>query len=137
MFDINQPYDGFIVNQNVEIYVDDKTDWFEPTQEEVREAERLLTEQIEQLNSRRINQDGDCPVIDQNLNKYLRQYVGYTNTSGEKVVLINMLWSDKIDNYEGLRSELAMVFDGCSHYWKVKVNLTSDTVYDLEINGSA
>ena len=137
MFDVNQQYEGFIVSQDTEIYVDDKVDWFEPTQKEVQEVERLLSEQIEQLNSEQINQDGDCPIIDQNLNKYLRQYIGYTNTSGDKVILVNMLWSDKIENYEGLRSELAMIFDGCSNYWKVKVNLTSDTVYDLEINGSA
>ena len=133
VFDVNQPYDGFIVSQDIEIYVGDKANWFKPTQEEVKEAEELLSEQIERLNTEQINQENDCPIIDQNLNKYLRQYIGYINVFGEKVILMNMLWSDKIENHKGLRSELAMVLDGCSRYWKVKVNLTSDIVYDLEI----
>lgn len=47
-----------------------------------------------------------------------------------------MLWAEDVD-YGGLASEYILVFDGCSRYWKIKVNLSSGKVHDLEINGSA
>lgn len=137
MFDIDESYKGVIVNENVDIFVDDKKEWFEPSLQEVKKAEQLLANQIEELNKEELNQDSkECPDIDKNLNKYIRQYIGYINTSGEKIILINMLWAKDVD-YGGLDSEYILVFDGCSHYWKVKVNLSSGKVYDLEINGSA
>lgn len=52
------------------------------------------------------------------------------------MILINMLWAEDVD-YGGLASEYILVFDGCSRYWKIKVNLSSGKVHDLEINGSA
>lgn len=137
MFDIDESYKGVIVNENVDIFVDDKKEWFEPSLQEVKKAEQLLANQIEELNKEKLNQRSEeCPVIDRNLNKYIRQYIGYINTSGEKIILINMLWAEDVD-YGGLDTEYILIFDGCSHYWKVKVNLSSGKVYDLEINGSA
>ncbi|MFA0963838.1 hypothetical protein AB9P05_18680 [Roseivirga sp. BDSF3-8] len=137
MFDIDESYKGVIVTKDVDIFVDDKKEWFEPTLEEVKKAEQMLANQIEKINKWKLNQvSKQCPVIDKNLNKYIRQYIGYTNTSGEKIILINMLWAKDVD-YGGLDTEYILVFDGCSHYWKVKVNLSSGKVYDLEINGSA
>lgn len=137
MFDIDKPYKGVIVSKEVDIFVDDKREWFEPTLKEVKKAEQMLANQIEELNKEELNQGNkECPVIDKNLDKYIRQYIGYINTSGEKIILINMLWAKDV-GYGGLNSEYILVFDGCSHYWKVKVNLSSGKVYDLEINGSA
>lgn len=137
MFDIDKPYKGVIVSKDVDIFVDGKKEWYKPTPTEVKKAEQLLADQIEELNKEKLNQGSqECPVIDRNLNKYIRQYIGYINTSGEKIILINMLWAEDVD-YGGLDSEYILVFDGCSHYWKVKVNLTSDGIYDLEVNGSA
>lgn len=138
VFDVNEPsYKGMIVKNDVNIFVDNKKTWFEPTIMEVKKAEQLLAAQIEELNKEKLNQNReDCPVIDKNLGKYIRQYIGFINTSGEKIILMNMLWAKGVDS-EGLDSEYILVLDGCSHYWKIKVNLSNNILYDLEVNGSA
>ncbi|MGB3180491.1 MAG: hypothetical protein WBB45_03830 [Cyclobacteriaceae bacterium] len=137
MFDIDEPYKGIILDKNVDIFVDDKEAWFKPTVNEVKKAEQLINNQIQKLNKDKLNQGYEkCPIIEKNFTKYVRQYIGYINTSGERIILVNMLWAQDID-YEGLDNDYILVFDGCSHYWKVKVNLSSDKIFDLEINGSA
>jgi hypothetical protein len=114
--------------------------------EEIRQAERLLREQIKDLNSSRPNQVNGSPVIHKNINKYFRQYVGFVNKNGEKVVHINFYWdrfsfTEKIKGYTDSRltfeDEYAIVFDGGSHYWQVNINLTTGKVSDLQVNGVA
>lgn len=137
LFDVSKPYKGFIVKNDVNIFVDQKKDWFKPSLEEVKKAEELLSKQIEEINKDVLNQGGkECPVIHKNLSKYIRQYIGYINAGGDKVIFMNMIWNGSTD-YEGFDTEYNLIFDGCSHYWRIKVNLNTQKVYDLEINGSA
>lgn len=136
IYDIEKPYQGVIVKQDVEVYDNAKKTWFIPTLEEVKKAEILLENNIKVLNKEKLNQEGNCPIIDKNLSKYLRQYIGYVTKSGDKVILFNMLWPRETE-YQDLETEFAVIFDGCSRYWKVKVNLDEQEVYDLRINGSA
>jgi len=137
LFDISKPYNGYIVNQDVDVSIEGKKSSFIPSNEEIVQAEKLLESALNDLNKSNLNQGGkDCPNIERNLQRYVRQYVGYINQTGDKIILINMLWDNDLD-FNNLRSEYIIVFDGCSHYWRVKVNLTKNKVYDLQINGSA
>lgn len=117
---------------------------FTPTKEDIALTESILKEQISEANKRRINQFGRPQYIDKNLNKYFRQYVGFLNTNGDRIIHINMHWdrftvTDRIKGYWDDRldytSDYSIVFDGGSRYWSVNVNLTSKTLYGLSVNG--
>lgn len=50
---------------------------YAPTSADTELANFIIEEQIEILNSQRLNQGPGCPVIHNNLKKYARQYVGF------------------------------------------------------------
>lgn len=135
LYDIDKSFKGFIVDRDVNVFDDNKTTWFIPSHKDVEKAEELLSLKLNELNQG-ISSDKFCPDIERNLRKYTRQYIGYTNLSGDKIILINMLWRKGLDT-NGLKSEYVLVLDGCSHYWRVKVNLNTENVYDLDINGNS
>jgi len=119
---------------------------FTPTNEEIIEAERILKENIKDLNKQRMNQFGNYPVIHNHLNCYFRQYVGIINEKGEKIVHINLLWYRYSQAYlkkrytdprMGYSDEYVIVNDGGSFYWRVNVNLKLKKLFDLSINGIA
>lgn len=96
-------------------------------------AEQILDKNLKALNEKKINQSQGCPNIKRKLCKYYRQYFGFQNASGERIIWINLFW-DKSLIKQG-QSELIMVNDGCSYYWNVEVNLTKGTLNNLYING--
>ncbi|TPE44182.1 hypothetical protein [Pontibacter mangrovi] len=140
IFNQNYSFDNFFV-----IDVDSTTQWT-PNKEDIELAEKILRAQIKDLNKNRVNQMGSCPVIHSNLYSYFRQYVGVKNDKGERVIHINFYW-DKYGMFDRIRgsndsrlsydSHYTMVFDGCSYYWQVNVNLDQQELSNLMINGAA
>jgi len=140
---LNESPSRFIKNKNFEGYVfsdSEKLEFnseisnnrFTPTNEEIILTENILKSDLFNLNKDRLNQVKSCPIIDKNLKKYIRQYLGYY-VNGEKVIWINFLWKkEKIDN---INKKIIIVSDGCSYYWNVKVNISKHKLYDLLING--
>jgi len=119
---------------------------FTPTKEDTELAETILKEQIQKVNNSRVNQFGKKQYIDKNLNKYFRQYIGFSNKQGDSVVHINFYWDrftifDRIKGYWDDRlkytSDYSMTLDGGSRYWNVNVNLTDKQLYGLFVNGVA
>src|SRR5690606_27488214 len=124
----------------------DSTKRWTPNQSAIELAEKILREQIKEINKNKPNQMGSCPVIHRHLNSYFRQYVGIINGKGQRVIHINFYWDkfslwDKIGGYSDSRldhdSDYAFVFDGCSHYWSINVNLDDNKLTDLGVNGIA
>jgi hypothetical protein len=110
---------------------------FTPSRTEVDQAEKTLVEDLEELNNPLINQGGKYnPIIHKNLKKYNRQYFGYIDNNGDKILLINCFWKQK-NRFENWTKERVMVLDGGSHYWSIKLNLTTGKLFDLSVNGSA
>jgi hypothetical protein len=73
-------------------------------------------------------------VIDRKLKKYCRQYVGFVNSKGERVIWINLFWNkDLIDD---AAKDIIRVNDGCSYYWNVGVNIDRKLICDLQVNGN-
>jgi hypothetical protein len=106
---------------------------FTPTKEEIVAAENALKSQLKELNSDKMNQS-DTPVIDKNLKKYKRQYFGYINERGEKILFINCFWrKDKDESLVWLKEQIR-VLDGGSYFWNVKYKIEKDTLFDLEVN---
>ena len=77
-------YHGWAFHQDVDVdfTVENQDGRFTPTDAEVAEAERLIQKRIAYLNRDHYNQQGMCPVIDEHMHKYRRQYVGFTNDLG-------------------------------------------------------
>jgi hypothetical protein len=110
---------------------------FTPSESDVENAEKILKKQIRSLNVDLLNQVDGCPVIHKKLTKYKRQYVGIINQNGDMVVWVNFIWAKDKDSIKKLGDEIIIILDGCSYYWNVKVNLSSENLFDLSINGPA
>ncbi len=70
-------------------------------------------------------------IID--LARYKRQYIAVINSIGEKEVWINCFCGTS-KNWE---KEIIVVYDGGNCYFNLKINLTRNQYYDLEVNGDA
>lgn len=103
--------------------------------DEIKIAEDILKNNLAALNANKINQAEGCPNISKKLCKYSRQYFGFINSKGEKVIWINMFWNKEIN--EKSKYQLINVNDGCSYYWNIEVNITTSTLSNLQINGKA
>jgi hypothetical protein len=101
--------------------------------DEIKMAEDILKNKLAAFNADKINQSADCPDISRKLRKYCRQYFGFINTKGEKIVWINMFWNR--DFNDKAKYELISVNDGCSYYWNIEVNITTQTLFNLKVNG--
>jgi hypothetical protein len=129
-------YEGFVFSKNhfLLMTVGDDFSRYTPSLEDITKSENILSRGICRMNIQHINQSNDCPVIDKKMRKYKRQYFGFINSKGDKVLWINFIWSKYVSK-DGLTDDVILVNDGCSYYWNVKVDLSNDSLYDLHING--
>ena len=103
------------------------------TGDEIKIAENILKNNLATLNANKINQTEGCPNISKKLCKYRRQYFGFTNSKGEKIIWINMFWNKEFNSKS--KYELISVNDGCSYYWNIEVNITTNSLSNLQVNG--
>lgn len=103
------------------------------TSDEIGVAENILKSELEKINQGNVNQSSGCPNISKKLGKYWRQYFGFINTKGEKVLWVNMFWNKGLNN--DAKHDLIVVSDGCSYYWNIQINLTTKKVSNLHVNG--
>jgi hypothetical protein len=107
---------------------------YTPTKQDVEVAEELLKSELSEINNPLVNQGNGCPIINKSLRKYVRQYVGFINNNGEKVIWINFLWGNKTEKCDA-EKDIVFVLDGCSFYWSIEVNVTLKSLSELKING--
>ena len=120
---------------------------FTPTIDEIEKAEQILKQKLETVNRQGMNQVDDCPIIHKNLKSYRRQYFGYIDSSGHKIIYATFNWDrytllDRIHGYhkdenENWKKEKEMILDGCSYHWEIKINLKTEELFDLGVNGIA
>jgi hypothetical protein len=108
---------------------------FTPTKEEIIKAENALKSKLKFINNPLMNQSSS-PIIHKNLKKYKRQYFGYINEKGEKILYINSLWKKNEKETKWLQ-QIIMVSDGGSHYWNIEYNLETEELENLKVNGYA
>ena len=108
---------------------------FTPTKEEIIKAENALKSKLKFINNPLMNQCSS-PIIHKNLKKYKRQYFGYINEKGEKILYINSLWKKNEKETKWLQ-QIIMVSDGGSHYWNIEYNLETEELENLKVNGYA
>ena len=128
-------YHGYAFHEqwDVDFTVENQDGRYTPSEEDIAEAERLIQKRIAYVNRFHENQGGDCPVVDEHMRKYERQYVGFTDITGCHIVWVNFVWDESAT--EKLKNDVLLTEGGCGHYWHVKVNLTTGKVYGLEVNG--
>ena len=129
-------YHGWSFHQDweVDFTIENQDGRFTPTDAEIAEAERIIQKRIAYVNRDHYNQQGMCPVIDEHMRMYRRQYVGFTNDRGDHVIWANFLWDDELTG-EKLASDVLITRGGCGHFWHIKCNLATKKVYGLEVNG--
>lgn len=129
-------YQGYIFpeDHNELIGVDNQRGTFTPLPKEIAGIESKLRNCISKLNKDIPNQGKGCPKIRKSiLDKYIRQYFGFIDNNGNKIIIINFVWekglgANKID------TKLVSVLDGCTRYWNIKYNMTSYRFFDIEVN---
>ena len=119
---------------------------FTPTIAEIEKAEQILKMKLETVNEQRMNQVDNCPIIHKKLKSYRRQYFGYIEDNGNKIIYTTFNWdrytaSDRLlgyyDESENWKQEKEIVMDGCSYHWEIKINLDTEELFDLGVNGLA
>ena len=128
-------YEGYAFNEEFEtdITVENMAGRFTLSSADIDTLERLMKKKIAKLNHTHNHQASmECQLIDEHLEKYKRQYIGFINEDGDKVVWVNFLRDRRFDKL--LLYEIPNITGGCSSFFHVKVNMDHRLVYDLEVN---
>ena len=128
--------EGYIFDSSFQVFksINDENRRCTPSETEVNLAELILKQQLKSLNKNKVNQFNNCPVINKRLHKYFRQYVGFINNSGEKVIWINFFWNKNL--IKQAKENIIEVNDGCSYYWNIEVNIDKGMASHLKVNGA-
>lgn len=106
------------------------SDRFTPTHADIDKAESALKNKLKSLTN-------DSPKIYKNLKHYRRQYIGFKNKDGQKIVIINCMWSNDENTNNNWLNEYIMTLDGGSDYWNINYNIVTDTLFNISINGES
>ncbi|MDL2314957.1 hypothetical protein LJC16_01720 [Bacteroidales bacterium OttesenSCG-928-C19] len=139
LYILTKNYEGVLWGINYPLnLIDFKSLRWDPTIEDVEQAEKLLRKYITKKGKGiLVSQGGTCPIIHENLDKYIRQYMGVIDYfTGEKVIEINCFWKDDEKDYPYWKTHRVNVMDGCSYYWRIKINLSKMECFDYSINGN-
>jgi len=145
---VGDDFEGIIFNdnyfQNPKDTSETKIKRFTPSSEDI-----FLTESILKEHAGNKQNKGDEECIFSNLKKYRRQYIGYFNDKGEKLIYVNCFpvnedWAiqkakegNKILNIPRWYNSLFHVFDGGNRFWQIKLNLSTKKMFDFWVNGVA
>jgi len=67
---------------------------FTPTKTEIQELESRLRIYLKELSANKTNRgNGNEPNIWRNLDKYVRQYIGFLDENGQRIIHVNFIWN--------------------------------------------
>lgn len=118
---------------------------FTPTKDEILELEKELKKQIKHINKNKPNQGKHYgPIIHKRLKKYNRQYIGYINQQGQRIIIVNCIWNG-FSLWESIRgwskpddswkTEWQTWFDGGSRYWNITYIMDKNEFVNFWVNG--
>jgi len=120
---------------------------FTPTKEEIVELEKQLRSDIKKINKNKPNQGkGYGPIIHKRIRKYDRQYIGFIDQYGQRVIYVNFIWNgyslwESIRGFtkpeDSWKTEWQMIFDGGSRYWNIKYIIDKKEFVEFQVNGVA
>lgn len=97
---------------------------FGATKQEVDSAEYALETGLKKMNF----------LIYKKLKKYKRQYIGYVDSNGHRILYINCLWK-KAEFSSNWLQDVIVVCDGGLWFWQIKFDLTTDKLFEFYVNG--
>lgn len=104
---------------------------FTPSREDVDKGEKALSRDLFMLNVKMENQDRDN-LIHRRLLQFQRQYFGYINNEGERVIkIIAYVTSD--EEYPDFLTKERIIVSGTSDNWVVFYNMDKNELYDLSV----
>lgn len=123
----------FIEQFEVDTYIfEEAYGRFTPSTAEVIEAEKLILQKLKKEST----EDKYLKKIYDQWSSYGRQYVGFIDATGEKVIWVNYFPAQSsIANR--IAKEVIDVEDGGCSYWNIKVNMPRKKVFDMMINSMA
>lgn len=67
---------------------------------------------------------GDSPVISENYYKYVRQYMGYIDKRGRKIMAVKYIWQEiiEINELQWLNRRIDVIGGG-TYFWQIEVRL--------------
>lgn len=109
---------------------------FTPSTDDAFQGERALSRDLMFLN--KDLKDQDDFVIHRNLMRYYRQYIGYKNEKGERMLLIIAFWKVSDEALEKLDwlNKIVIGKQGGKPYWSVRYNMDRKILFDLKVNES-
>lgn len=142
----NEPIYTVIPFDKKQMYYLDLESSTDLTDDEIQKIDFLLKEYLEEYNSivkKNIEEANQKPhrnykikeadhVLE--LNNYKRQYVSGLNEKGEKVVWINCFCGKSLKDW---KESIVFVSDGGNCYFNLKLNLATESFYELRVNGVA
>ena len=75
------------------------------------------------------------PINKRTLKKYYRQYIGYITPNNEEIVCIYLIIKGFVHDIKRLSDDLIEVHDGGYCYWRISVNLQTQQVFGMKVNG--
>jgi hypothetical protein len=146
----NRKFEGAIFPKNYDIPMSKNPPIekrFTPTKSEILELEKQLDNKIKAINKNKPNQGkGYGPIIHRRLKKYDRQYIGFIDQYGQKVIHVNFIWNgysiwEAIKGWtkpdESWKTEWQMWFDGGSRFWNINYIIHKKEFIDFQVNGVA
>ncbi|MBO4739382.1 MAG: hypothetical protein J5606_07475 [Bacteroidales bacterium] len=138
-----EEYEGVIFSANCpENWKDNKTYRWSPTEEDIVLAERLIKKYIlnekyitlanklliKKYNRKRVQgidsvSQSQTPVVDLNLDKYYRQYMGFKDKRGRETLYVKCFWKEKECEFPYWKRNSITICDGGSYYWNITVDL--------------
>lgn len=112
---------------------------FTPTIEEIDELESKLRELFK-------SSGNNFSKPHKKLKKYVRQYIGFLNENGDRIVYLSARWNgyslfERIKGYseptDSWKEDWITTFDGGNKYWQIKYNLDKGEFFDHMVNGVA
>lgn len=64
----------------------------------------------------------------------MRQYVGYSTEDGKIIIHIYLNKGIEMDKNK-LSEDIIAVFGGGSNHWRVKINISTKELFDMQVNG--
>ncbi|WP_288884065.1 hypothetical protein [Pedobacter panaciterrae] len=129
-------YTGVIFAPDTSANADEGSVQFMPTAEDIENAERIFKMC---LKTSKIDKDG--VIVDstriQAPSGYFRQYLGYKDKNGEKVILLNCFIKSAVSKDETWKKEIIAFKDGGNNYFSVHINLATNDCFNFFVNGGA
>ena len=73
----------------------------------------------------------------QHPSKYLRQYFGYYNEKGDKMIFLNCLIKEFESTSDDWKKKRILTKDGGNNYFTILINITTQDCSYFVVNGSA